>query len=90
MMYVTHRGLNATVQSMQATGQITEETAEQVLNIADPMRNGISWKKVSGWIQDEVAGSEKIIAIHRRPMLRSQPGMRKSRFFYRTKIVAYS
>ena len=48
--YVTFRSLNATVRSLQACGQISEECADEVVEIGQQMRIGKSWES----IKDEI------------------------------------
>ena len=45
-VYVTFRGVNATVRSMQAVGQIPKEKADAVLVYAKRLLEGESWKDV--------------------------------------------
>ena len=65
-IYVTFRGVEATVKSMQAVGQITEEVANDVLRyVATANVNRQSWDFVREWIIGFDMGPEIVEQIEK-------------------------
>ena len=61
-IYVTYRGIESTVRSMQAVGQISEETGHNVLQYAATAKvNGQPWHFVREWIAKDIEKGTGIV-----------------------------
>ena len=61
MFYITYRGINATVKSMQAVGTLTEHQVESVLRRAEGLKSGLNWKLVRQSLLKYIDNGEVIV-----------------------------